>query len=127
MTNKKKKILGGIVTLVGLQLSPFTIWNDVFVEIPICYLIATTASFFYRELFASSFIATYWLLNIGGCVLIDRGIRLMICQRQVRKINRKKILLRNIIVSSIATIIIAILYSIGIIRPIDNYIRIFTY
>lgn len=120
----RRRILGGIIAFVGFQLSPFTMWNDWCVEFPICWGLATAVSFFHEGIFTPVFVGLYWLLNIGGCFLIGKGARLMVDKDHIKKANKKKVFFRNIIISSVATIIIMIVSSLDIqVGTITKYLN----
>lgn len=65
-----KKLLGRSIFFLGWLLSPFTFWNDAFVNIPLSYI---CASLFIR-LFPSDFLLTvlifYWLSNLIGIFMM---------------------------------------------------------
>ena len=55
---------------VGWVLSPFTTWNDLFVNIPLSYVIANFLYAFFRLPFRRLLIGAYILTNALGIVLM---------------------------------------------------------
>jgi hypothetical protein len=69
-----KKIISRLVFFIGWLLSPFTTWNDVFINIPLAYL---CASLLYKAMgkplvgnFAITIIVMYWATNGLGVLLM---------------------------------------------------------
>jgi hypothetical protein len=73
--SKRRRALGGICFGIGYILSPFTWWNDAFVNIPLAWLLATLAvrSLGDRVSFVVLFAACYIATNIAGLVLMHQG------------------------------------------------------
>src|SRR3974390_863363 len=69
----KRKISGGVLTFIGYMLSPLSWWNDLFVNVPLALVFAWTISFFYKPAFVASLIVGYWLTNVLGFVLMQKG------------------------------------------------------
>lgn len=61
-----KRILLRIVFFCGWLLSPFTFWNDVFINIPLSYLCARLAVKFVPLDFLPLVLIFYWLSNFAG-------------------------------------------------------------
>jgi len=59
-------IFKGILFLVGWTLSPFTWWNDAFVNIPISYALANIFFFMTHLNFGFLVLIIYWFTNILG-------------------------------------------------------------
>jgi len=68
-----KKIFFAAVSFIGWILSPFTWWNDAFVNLPIAYLSANIINRLFANSFLSVFLVSYWLTNILGIVLMYVG------------------------------------------------------
>ena len=69
----KRRIKGGIVAFIGFLLSPLSWWNDLFVNVPLALAFAWAASWFFPRLFTVSFVVGYWLTNVLGLVLMQKG------------------------------------------------------
>ncbi len=68
-----KKVFSGIVFFIGWVLSPFTWWNDIFVNIPLSYILANIVYYFTRIRFGWLVISAYWFTNVLGIVLMLLG------------------------------------------------------
>ena len=114
----KDKLYGGIVGIIGYLLSPLSWWNDLFINFPIAYIGACAVSFIYKEAFLTAFIIFYWLTNILGFILIQKGLSKALSQEASRKKYSKKDFLRDILFSLAYTALIIILVTLGIVKPI---------
>lgn len=61
-----KTILRGLLFFIGWALSPFTWWNDAFVNMPLSYLLANSIYCAVRLPFKWLVIGAYWFTNILG-------------------------------------------------------------
>lgn len=68
-----KKILTGAVFFIGWILSPFTWWNDAFINMPLSYLMANFIFFITRLPFKWLVIGSYGVTNILGIFLMYFG------------------------------------------------------
>ena len=66
----RNKFIGTIIFFIGYALSPFSFWNDAFVNLPIAYFFASIAASLLQRYFLESFIFFYWLSNIFGIYLM---------------------------------------------------------
>lgn len=55
------------------MLSPATWWNDVFVNIPIAYFLASIVAWVWPKAFLISFVVSYWGTNFLGSWMLYRG------------------------------------------------------
>lgn len=118
----KRKISGGIMGLIGYLLSPLSWWNDLFLNIPIAYACAWLISLIYRPAFLTSFIASYWITNIAGLVLLHKGIE-KVMRKEGRSVRySKRDLLKDLAISLVYTGLIVLLVKLGIIKPIGDYV-----
>ncbi len=68
------RVYGSILGTVGFILSPASWWNDLVVNIPLALAMAKLASYLIRmEYFDLLFVASYWVTNIVGVVLMAYG------------------------------------------------------
>jgi len=65
-----KDIVKRLAFFIGWVLSPFTWWNDAFVNIPLSYLAANLIYYMTRLSFKWLFICAYWSSNIIGLWMI---------------------------------------------------------
>ncbi len=112
-----KKIYGGILGTIGFLLSPLSWWNDLFVNFPIAYVFACAANFIHKGIFLGSFVVFYWLTNVLGFVLMQKGMEEMLKGGGKKRYSAKD-LSRDVLLSSVYTLLIVILVKIGIIKPI---------
>lgn len=106
----KKGLLRGILFITGYILSPLTWWNDLFVNIPISYIIASVISKILGEnYFPELMVSAYLFTNILGFFLMHISI-------SWGKISRRKILI-DIFIAIGYTILVYILALYGYIKP----------
>jgi len=79
-----KKILEGLLFFVGWMLSPFTWWNDTFINIPLSYLVASVIFYIVPIQFKYLLIGTYWFTNIVGIWLVYSKARSLILSSKNR-------------------------------------------
>lgn len=65
-----KSLINKSVFFIGWLLSPLTFWNDIFVNIPISYLVASFLARFTHINFGVLVVACYWVSNIVGLVMM---------------------------------------------------------
>ncbi len=117
----KQKFSGGIMAGIGFMLSPLSWWNDLFVNLPLALAFAWVASFFYKPAFEACVILGYWLTNILGLVLMQKGAQKMLSKKE-RKYSRRD-LLRDFAISLLYTGLILLLLKVGVLKPIENYFK----
>lgn len=113
-----QKFYGGILGTIGFLLSPLSWWNDLFINFPIAYACACAANFIYKGSFLGTFIVFYWLTNILGFVLLQKGLEKMGKDAEEKKKHSLKNFTKDIILSIIYSILIVILVKLGMIKPI---------
>jgi len=113
----ESKLKGGIIASIGYILSPLSWWNDVFVNIPIAYVIASLISIVYREAFTPAFIASYLMTNVVGLLMMHYGVEDAV---KGRVILTRKTVIRYIIVSTVYTLLVSVLALYGIILPLTS-------
>ena len=113
-----KKLYGGILGVIGFLLSPLSWWNDVFINFPIAYVCACAINFIHKGSFLSAFIIFYWLTNILGFVLLQKGMEKMENGAKEKKGYSLKNFAKDIVLSIVYSILIVILVKLGMIKPI---------
>jgi len=73
--NLRERIQGSIVATVGYLLSPLSWWNDLYLNIPIAYVLAWPVGLVDRRLFGPAMMVFYWITNLVGLLLMHRGLR----------------------------------------------------
>ena len=66
----RNKFIGTIIFFIGYALSPFSFWNDAFVNLPIAYFFASITASLLKRYFLESFILFYWMSNFLGIYLM---------------------------------------------------------
>jgi len=113
-----QKLYGGILGTIGFLLSPLSWWNDLFINFPIAYACACAINFIHKGSFLSAFIIFYWLTNVMGFALLQKGLEKMENGTKEKKKYSRKDFLRDVILSVGYSILIIILVKLGIIKPI---------
>lgn len=120
----QRKITGGIVAVVGYMLSPLSWWNDTFVNLPLALALAWVVSLFFsagwREAyFQVCIVVGYWLTNIIGLVLLQKGAKQVVSDE--RKPYTRRAFLIDVGISLAYTGIILLLVKFGVLKPIADY------
>ncbi len=117
----KRKVAGGTMAFIGYMLSPLSWWNDLFVNWPLALICAWAVSWLYQPAFTASLIVAYWLTNLLGFVLMQKGGAKIISEED--KPYSRKCLIRDLAISLLYTILIVALVKIGVIGPIQDTVR----
>ena len=117
----KREVSGGTLAFIGYMLSPLSWWNDLFVNWPLALAFAWVVSAFFKPAFASSLILGYWLTNILGFVLMQKGGGKIISDED-RPYSRK-CLLRDLAISVLYTLLMVALVKMGVIGPIQDTVQ----
>jgi hypothetical protein len=115
----KRKVTGGMLAAIGYMLSPLSWWNDLFVNVPLALLFAWGVSLLYRPAFEPSVILGYWLTNVLGFVLMQKGGERMFSKEE--KPYSRRALLRDLGISLLYTALIVFLLKLEILKPIESY------
>jgi hypothetical protein len=68
-----RRAAGAFIFLVGYLLSPLTWWNDLLVNLPLAWALASVVSWLSPRLFAPALVVAYWLTNLLGLLLMGLG------------------------------------------------------
>lgn len=63
-----------VLVAIGYLLSPLSWWNDLFVNLPLSWLIARPFGWISGRLFLPAMVVAYWATNIAGLVLLHLGV-----------------------------------------------------
>ena len=114
---KKQPLTNILLVGIGFILSPLTWWNDLVVNVPLAYLIATPFSLISEKLFLPGFVVGYWLTNLLGFLLMHWGGRGLI------KNQRTQLTIKHsLLISSIYTLIIIVMVLLGWLAPPSKYL-----
>jgi hypothetical protein len=109
---KLSRLMNGALFGIGFLLSPLSWWNDLFVNIPIAYVIAQVFNLLDHRLFIVSFVGAYWATNVLGFVLMHIG-----GESLFRKTSPPKIRLRYLLAAATGyTLLILLLTRIGFVK-----------
>ena len=122
----KKKVAGGILAVLGFMLSPLSWWNDAFVNLPLAlafaWLVSSLCAASWREtVFDIAVIVGYWLTNLLGFVLMNRGAKQVFDKQKAGQTSAGGELKKDLLVSLGYTVLIVILIKLGILKPIESY------
>ena len=118
----KRKMQGGVLGLIGFMLSPLSWWNDLFVNIPIAVAFGWIISLVYRPAFEVAVIVGYWLTNVLGLVLMQKGAQRIVADQPPRPYSRRD-LLKDLVISLLYTLLILVLVKLGWIQPVADYLN----
>lgn len=114
----RRKVGGSLVAVVGFMLSPLSWWNDAFVNLPLALAFAWTISLFYRPAFGVSLVVGYWLTNMLGLILMQKGAQ-HVLPGQTKYTRRE--LLKDLGISLLYTAAIVVLVKLRVLQPIESY------
>ena len=115
----KTRFLGAAIATVGFVLSPLTWWNDLFVNIPLAYVIAIPFGLVSRDLFSGAMVLAYWLTNIVGLMMMHSGVVSAVSGKKTR--YGKKELAKDLLVSCAYTLLIILLVKFNVLRLPTEY------
>jgi len=99
---------------IGWVLSPFTVWNDAFVNIPLAYLAANIAIRIYPFDFLTAVLVSYWGTNVLGVwIMYASGKKIF---SEGKSIEREMVTL--VVTVLFYSILVIILGRLGIIKPL---------
>jgi hypothetical protein len=115
----KRKVTGGILAFAGYMLSPLSWWNDLFVNVPLALVFAWIISLVYKPAFEESLVLGYWLTNILGLMLMQKGGQKLFSQKN--KPYSWRALLRDVGISLLYTLLIVLLLQLKVLKPFKDY------
>ena len=116
----KRKLSGGTLAFIGFMLSPLSWWNDLFVNIPLALAFAWVVSLFWPAVFTASFVLGYWLTNVLGFVLLQKGAQQALSEKPQPYTRRQ--LLADLGISLAYTLLIVALIEYGVLKPLPDYL-----
>jgi hypothetical protein len=117
----KRKVSGGTLAFIGYMLSPLSWWNDLFVNWPLALACAWVISWFCPRAFTASLIVAYWLTNVLGFVLMQKGGAKIMSEKD--QPYSRQCLLRDLTISLLYTLLIVALVKMGVIGPIQETVQ----
>ena len=119
----KRKMQGGAMWFIGFMLSPLSWWNDLFVNVPLALVFAWLVGLFSKPAFEIAWVTGYWLTNVAGFVLMQKGAKPMLSTGAPEPKYSRRDFARDMAVSLLYTALIVVLIKFKIIQPISNYIH----
>lgn len=108
-----QKLQGGVLALIGFILSPLSWWNDLVVNFPLSYALALPFGMIRESLFVPAFVAAYWVTNILGLLLLQKGGSQLITNPN-KHATAKDEIRSTLLWSTLYTILIMVLVATGI-------------
>ncbi len=112
------KQLQSAIFFIGWVLSPLTTWNDLFINVPLSYLIANFLYFLIRLPFKWLLIASYILTNILGLLLMYVSGKEVILSAE----SKMKGILSLAVNTAILSLAVYLLDKSGILLPLSDYL-----
>ena len=116
----KRKFTGSMLAFIGFMLSPLSWWNDLFVNVPLALAFAWGVSLFWPAVFGASFVIGYWLTNVLGLVLMQKGAQQAL-SAEAKPYSRRQ-LFTDLGISLAYTLLIIALVKQGVIKPLPEYL-----
>lgn len=113
------KLIGSVLAGIGFFLSPLSWWNDLVINIPLAYLMASLVGIIFPGYFAMFMIIGYWLTNVLGLVLMHRGGQLALGKE--KPIYSLHSIITDLFISLIYSLIIGVLVVSGILKLPTEY------
>jgi len=117
----RRKASGGTLAFIGYMLSPLSWWNDLFVNWPLALAFAWIISWFCRPAFTASLILGYWLTNLLGFVLMQKGGAKILSAADPP--YSWKSMRRDLAISVLYTVLMVALVKMGVIAPIHDTLQ----
>jgi hypothetical protein len=116
----KRRIGGGALAVIGFMLSPLSWWNDLFVNVPLAMAFAWCVAALYEPAFETALVVGYWLTNVLGLVLMQKGATMAATQADAKPFSPRN-LVKDIVVSLVYTLLLLGLVKLGVLQPFADY------
>lgn len=117
----KRRFGGSVLAFVGFILSPLSWWNDAFVNLPLALAFGWLIALFYKPAFEPAVVLGYWLTNIVGLILLQKGATQALAKGERRKYSKRD-LVRDLAISLAYTALIIALFKLNVLQPLTNYL-----
>jgi hypothetical protein len=112
----KRKGFGAAMAVVGFLLSPLSWWNDLLVNVPLALAFAWLVSWVHPDAFMGSFILGYWLTNVAGLVLMQRGAE-TVFGSEIKRYGPRQVA-RDMAIALLYTALIVLLVKSNLLGPL---------
>src|SRR6267143_6032864 len=119
---RKHWVQGGLLGFIGFMLSPLSLWNYAFVNIPLAIGFGWLVAILYKPAFQVAVVIGYWLTNVLGFFLMHKGAEKVLRGDYARPYSRKS-LVRDLLISLAYTAVIVVLLKMGILQPVEDYLK----
>lgn len=120
--NSLDKYQGGALVLIGFILSPLSWWNDLVVNFPLSYALAFPFGLIKESLFIPAFVSAYWITNVLGLLLMQKGGRKII-KPDAELIELRKEIRVTLIWGSVYTLLIGALILSGVLSFPNEFLE----
>jgi hypothetical protein len=101
-----------VLLVVGWMLSPLCWWNDLLINLPVAWGLASVARWIEPAWFAPGLVVGYWLSNVLGIVLLQSGA-LALVQSPATPRDRRREWLIGLATSTAYTLAVVFLVRLG--------------
>ncbi len=113
----EEKIKAGVLIFVGYILSPLSWWNDLVVNFPIAYLLASIFWKIYPFNFSLYMLLAYWLTNVAGLVMMHKGAMTIVGVGKYE--YTKKNLFNTLLISLVYSALMFAAVKFGLLSPVN--------
>jgi hypothetical protein len=110
------------MAFIGFLLSPLSWWNDAFINIPLAVGFGWLVALVHRPAYEAAVIVGYWLTNILGLVLLQKGARQTVTGEPARLYTRGE-LVKDLLISLLYTGGIVVLLKLKILQSLPELFR----
>jgi hypothetical protein len=118
----QRRLGGGTMAFIGFLLSPLSWWNDAFINIPLAVGFGWLVALVHRPAFEAAVIVGYWLTNIIGLVLLQKGARQTVTAEPARLYTSSE-LVKDLLISLLYTGGIVVLLKLKILPSLPDLLH----
>ena len=107
--NSRTVVTRGLLAAIGYLLSPFSWWNDLYINLPIAYGMAWLAGLIDQRAFAFVLVISYWITNIAGLIMLHKGLTPGVADGMRKTQGYRKKIAADIAISAVYTGVIILL------------------
>ncbi len=107
--------------ILGFMLSPLSWWNDLLVNVPLAVAFGWLVALLHRAWFEPAVILGYWLTNVLGLILMQKGAQTALGGAAPRRYTRRDFA-RDLLISLLYTGVIVLLVKLKVLQPVGDYL-----